>query len=168
MTHRASAEYKAFRAGAGAEGLLERPSDLRFWRPSSVGFLTRDDDDGSRGPVNFMDRGRHASPSSGTRQYIVVDELMPRPGRKDQILKQLHGLAREAKRRDQVLSFWVLHREDGEGLLVFARYEDKDEWARFECRDAVPAMWKGVYESVVDEGQRRTTWIESGLGFLGR
>ena len=93
---------------------------------------------------------------------------MPRPGRKDQILKQLHGLAREAKRRDQVLSFWVLHREDGEGLLVFARYEDKDEWARFECRDAVPAMWKGVYESVVDEGQRRTTWIESGLGFLGR
>lgn len=170
MTHRASAEYKAFRAAAGAEGLLERPSDLRFWRPSSVGFLTRDDDD-SRGPVNFMDRGRHASSSSGTRQYIVVDELTPRPGHKDQILKQLHGLVREAEREDQVLSFWVLHRGDGEqdeGLLVFARYEDKDEWARFEGRDAVAAMWNEVYELVVDEGQRRTTWIESGLGFLGR
>lgn len=166
MTHRASAEYKAFRAAAAAEGLLERPSDLQFWRPSSVGFLMRDDD-GSRGPVNFMDRGHH---SSGTRQYIVIDKLTPRPAHKDRILKHLHRLVREAEREDHVLSFWVLHRGDGEqdeGLLVFSRYEDKDEWSRFEDRDAVSAIWEGVYELVVDEGHR-TTWIESGLGFLGR
>ncbi|OJJ07667.1 hypothetical protein ASPVEDRAFT_155461 [Aspergillus versicolor CBS 583.65] len=40
VTHRASTEYKAFRAAVAEEGLLARPSDLRYWRPLS-GFLTR-------------------------------------------------------------------------------------------------------------------------------
>lgn len=75
-----------------------------------------------------MDQGRHAS--SGNRQYIVVDEMIPRSGYKEQILRQLHGLAWEAEREDQVLGLWVLYRgygEQDEGLLVFAQYEDKDK-----------------------------------------
>ncbi|KAJ5604593.1 hypothetical protein N7510_009747 [Penicillium lagena] len=155
VTHRASAEYKAFRAAVGEEALLDRPSDLRFWRPSSVGFLTHD-----HKLVSFMT-------STGTNQYIVVDELTPLAGKKGQVLEQLRRLAQDAKQIDQVLSFWVLHRGDGEqdeSLLVFARYEGKAEWANFENQSK--KTWKEVYE--LSGEQRRTTWIESGLGFLGR
>ncbi|KAL3475208.1 hypothetical protein BJX99DRAFT_230192 [Aspergillus californicus] len=155
ISHRASAEYKAFRAAVGEEGLLERPSDLRFWRPASVGFLTRAN--ARPNSMNFMRRDRSS-------QYIVVDELTPDPGQKHRVLETLQVLAREAEGREKVLSFWVLHRGDGEldeSVMVFARYEDRDEFCRFDGSSAA-AEWKAV------RGIKRTTWVESGLGFLGR
>lgn len=74
VTHRASVEYKAFRAAVNEEKLLEQPSDLRFWRPIDVGFLTRDKS------IDFMD-----DQSAGDR-YIVVDELMSESGQSEFVL----------------------------------------------------------------------------------
>jgi hypothetical protein len=105
--------------------------------------------------------------STGTNHYIVVDELTPLAGYKGQVQEQLRQLAQDAKQIGQVHSFWVLHRGDGEqdeSLLVFARYEGKNEWANFENQSK--RAWKEAYE--LSGEQRRTTWIESGLGFLGR
>ncbi|KAL4866029.1 hypothetical protein BDV12DRAFT_210756 [Aspergillus spectabilis] len=166
ITHRASTEYKAFRTAVSEKALLARPSDLRYWRPSPVGFLTR----GGGGPdtANFMVRGSRAT-LGGARQYIVVDELTPQAGQRESVLQQLEELAREAQREARVLSFWALHRGDGEadeGLLVFARYKDKDAWAAFMGRSTVTGVWKATAGLL--EGQVRTTWVECGLGFLSR
>lgn len=105
--------------------------------------------------------------STGTNDYVVVDELTPLAGHKGQLLEQLRRLAQDARQINQVLSFWVLHRgvgEQDESLLVFARYESKNEWANFENQSK--EAWKEAYE--LSGEQRRTTWVESGLGFLGR
>jgi quinol monooxygenase YgiN len=152
-THRASAEYKAFRGAVGPEGLLERPSDLRFWRPL-LGFIVQGE------PVDFS--------TSASEQYIVTDELTPNSGKKGKVIEQLQLLAREAE-GSRVLSFWILHRGDeetDESLLIFARYRDKKELLDIEDRSEIQASWKKVHESCA--GTRRTSWLASGLGFLGR
>jgi quinol monooxygenase YgiN len=161
ITHRASAEYKAFRAAGGAEGLLERPSDLRFWRPSSIGFLKRSSH--GHGSDIFQERHHDLGP-----QYIVVDEITPRSTCKDAVLERLNRMANVAEKDESVLSFWVLHRGDEEqdqNILVFSRYRDKSAWAQF-CSHKTASAWEDVH-SLSDE-QRTTTWVESGLGFLGR
>ncbi|KAL3462173.1 hypothetical protein BJX64DRAFT_288712 [Aspergillus heterothallicus] len=153
-THRASAEYKAFRAAVGAEGLLDRPSDLRFWRPL-LGHLVYQEE-----PVDFS--------ASTTSQYIITDELTPLPGRKEHVVEQLGMLAHQAEKR-QVPSFWVLHRGDGEqdeSLLVFARYNDQNGCVDIDGQSEIKESWGRVYELCASK--RRTTWVESGLGFLGR
>lgn len=101
-------------------------------------------------------------------QYIVVDELTPEPGNKNGALEKLRYLSREAEKSVQVLSFWVLQRGDEENddsLLVFARYGNKHEWSAFEDVSSAET-WKAVYRLCSEK--RRTTWIDSGLGFLGR
>ncbi|KAL2833754.1 hypothetical protein BDW59DRAFT_156556 [Aspergillus cavernicola] len=110
-SHRASAEYIAFRAAVAEEGLLERPSDLRFWRPASLGFLTHENV--GRDSMDFMLRDNKQSRARAL-QYVVVDELTPRAGEKTLVLEQLGVLVKEAEGIDKVLSFWVLHRGDGE------------------------------------------------------
>lgn len=115
-----------------AEALLARPSNLRYWRPSSVGFLGRTTQDGE------------AVSKTKSPAYIVVEELTPRVGKKGAVLRQLDGLAREAEQDTCVLSFWVLHRGEGDeddGLLVFVRCESKDAWAGFMARGVVAEPW---------------------------
>ena len=154
VTHRASTEYRAFRAAVAEEGLLARPSDLRYWRPVS-GFLTRTTQEA-------------AASKTESQAYIVVEELTPKYAQKGSILRQLEGVVREAEQDSSVLSFWVLHRGEGdeaERLLVFIRCESKDTWAGLMARDAVTKPWetmKGLLDS-----HMRTTWVEC-LGFLGR
>ncbi|KAL4876150.1 hypothetical protein BJY04DRAFT_223373 [Aspergillus karnatakaensis] len=166
VAHRASSEYKAFRAAVGEEGLLARPSDLRYWRPSGVGFLSREGDAGDSTTVNFMERNNRL-PVAEARQYIVVDELTPQAGKKEAVLQQLAGLAEEAEEEPRVLNFWVLHRgigEEDEGLLVFSRYKDRNAGTTF--MEGTVEAWKTT--STFLEGERRTTWVESGIGFLNR
>lgn len=161
ITHRASAEYKAFRTAVTTEGLLERPSDLRFWRPSSIGFLKRSKD--GQGSDIFQEK----APGQGL-QYIVVDELTPRSTFKDAVLEQLGKMANVAEQDDHVLSFWVLNRgeeEQDQSILVFSRYKDKNAWIQFYSRK-ISSVWEGVH--ALSDEQRRTTWVESGVGFLGR
>ncbi|KAJ5661368.1 uncharacterized protein N7484_000740 [Penicillium longicatenatum] len=156
IEHRASAEYKAFRIAVGEEELLEQPSDLRFWRPTDVGFLTR------RGSIDFAGGLVHG------KQYIVVDELRTELGKCDLVFDHLRKIAVEAENVEQVFSFWVLRREDEKDLtfMVFSGYLEKEAWAKFNAQAAVDEAWVTVYGS--SEEQKRTTWVESGLGFLGR
>lgn len=156
IEHRASAEYKAFRIAVGEEKLLEQPSDLRFWRPTDVGFLT------CKEPIDF------AGGLVYGKQYIVVDELLAKLGKADLILDLLRKIAVEAKNVEQVFSFWVLRREDETNptFMVFSGYLEKEACARFNAQAAVDQAWVTVYGS--SEEQKRTTWVELGLGFLGR
>lgn len=155
MTHRASAPYKAFRAAVGEENLLERPSDLRHWRPTGIGFLTR------AGPVNLMDRDE-----AKERGYVVVDEMTPSPGMKSVALEKLGNLA-EAAESAAVGSFWVLESglEDNGELYVFSRFDSKAACESFEEK-GVRLSWHSL-ESVC-QWSRRTTWVDSGLGFISR
>jgi quinol monooxygenase YgiN len=164
QTHRASAEYKTFRAAVGAEELLEFPSDLRFWRPF-MGFMKREGKDPEAD--QFFS---HKQPlSAETCQYIVVDELLPKPRYKDSLLKSLSELVQRAEQNQNILSFWVLNREDKDedpGLLVFARYVNRRAWIEFEESEEISAAWKEANYSC--QWPRRTIWVDSGIGFLGR
>jgi quinol monooxygenase YgiN len=165
ITHRSSAEYKTFRAAVGEEGLLERPSDLRFWRPTTIGFLTQSSEDDSS--ANFIARGNQVSYEK--QQYIVVDELKPRLGQKEDVLNQMRSLVALAERQTGVLSFWVLRRDDNEqddSLMVFSRYDSKDAGSRFCNQKDVSGIWDVI--ASLTEQNRTTTWVESGLGFLAR
>lgn len=142
---------------------MEKPSDLRFWHPTDIGFLTR------KKQVNF------ASPeTTGGRQYIVVDELLPNTGRKSDILSRLESLAARSRGEETVLTFWVLDRGatqqdtgsiDGDGIYVFARFQDKSSYKQFQS-DFGEAGWNEI--DSLCEKRTTTTWVEAGLGFLGR
>lgn len=107
--------------------------------------------------------------SAETRQYIVVDELLPMPGYKDSLLKSISVLVQRADQNQNILSFWVLKHEDkdeDEGLLVFARYVNRRAWTEFEELEEISAAWKEANYSC--QWPRRTIWVDSGIGFLGR
>ena len=156
VTHRASAPYKAFRAAVAEEKLLDRPSDLRFWRPTGVGFLTRPS------AVVLM-----KTPVGSDCRYVVVDELTPRPDMKDKALDNLRNQAALAANDSSVVSFWVLHRGEGEAdesLYVFSMFDTK---AHAEAFDREARTIRGLVDDCCGD-VRRTTWVECGIGFLGR
>ncbi|SPO06781.1 uncharacterized protein DNG_09475 [Cephalotrichum gorgonifer] len=158
VTHRASAPYKAFRAAVREESLLERPSDLSFWRPTGVGFL------GRPGTINLM---KEEGTGPGL-QYAVVHELVPAAGMKGQALAELRKVADLAENSPSAASFWVLHRGDGDkdgSLYVFGLFTTRMVAEKFETGES-----RGVWERLEDmcESTRRTTWVECGIGFIGR
>lgn len=156
MAHRASAPYKAFRAAVGAEGLLERPSDLRFWRPTGIGFLGRPD------TVNLM-----KEVTDPHCQYAVVTELTPGQGMKSQALTELRKVADLAENTASVASFLVLHRGDDdadESIYVFSLFNTKLEAKTFEDGEA-GEVWRGL-EKICKS--RITTWVACGIGFIRR
>lgn len=156
MTHRASSPYKAFRAAVAQEGLLERPSDLRFWIPTGIGFL------GRPGTVNLMKTGH-----GDECQYAIVNELRPGAGMKGNTLEQLRRLACLAADTASIRSFSVLDRgaqDQDETLLVFGLFTTKNDANRFEDGYA-KEIWQSLEEACE---RRRTTWVECGVGFIGR
>ncbi|KAJ4298003.1 hypothetical protein N0V90_005902 [Kalmusia sp. IMI 367209] len=107
ITHRASTPYKAFRHAVAQEGLLERPSDLRFWRPTGIGFLTK------TGPL--------ACSASSEEEFVVIYEISPKYAQKENVLQRLRTVAQRAGGDGSALSFWVLDRGgegDGNGVYV--------------------------------------------------
>ncbi|KAL2067202.1 hypothetical protein VTL71DRAFT_1626 [Oculimacula yallundae] len=162
VAHRASDEYKAFQKAVGEEGLLARPSDLRFWRPAGIGFLTKKDQ------VVFSDQG-----GSVGKQYIITDELTPRHGSKGELLDILSGIAEAALNDESALSFWVQDRIGTDTGVLLEGIEDT-LYLFLRCRDQASAevFWgKTVASKLANlefENRRTTTWIDSGIGFLGR
>ncbi|VUC32383.1 unnamed protein product [Clonostachys rosea] len=158
VDHRASEEYKAFRAAVARECLLSRPSDLGFWRPMDIGFASRD------GGLNL------ATIAQGRARYAVVHELGFDADRRGVVKAALTNLADQALDTPTVLSFWPLARDEGDegdggSALVFSVFDDKAAAETFES-----ARTSCVWEQIVSlcKSRRRTTWIESGIGFIGR
>ncbi|KAH7071564.1 hypothetical protein BKA63DRAFT_74846 [Paraphoma chrysanthemicola] len=164
VEHRASSEYKAFRAAVSEQGLLAKPSDLRFWHPTGIGFLSKKSQEVFTPPS-----------APGKLQYIVTDEMTTRPGAKAQTLDRLLKAAAIARENAAVLSFWVQDRiglQDGraEGLddnelYILVRCKDKEAYDLFYGATNT-ITWQPVEDLVIE--RRRTTWVESGLGFIGR
>ncbi|OAL46296.1 hypothetical protein IQ07DRAFT_590482 [Pyrenochaeta sp. DS3sAY3a] len=163
VEHRASPEYKDFRTAAGEEKLLSKPSDLRFWRPGGIGFLTK----GAPavfGPVE----------SSSRLQYLVTEEINPRNGERSKIFELFRRIVANAEQDDATLTLWVQDRigtpdtrpekiED-ESLFVLLRFEDRNGADAFYSQ--TKSEWAKIRE--LSEHNRRTTWVESGIGFIGR
>ncbi|KAH7079813.1 hypothetical protein FB567DRAFT_595794 [Paraphoma chrysanthemicola] len=164
VEHRASSEYKAFRAAVGEQGFLAKPSDLRFWHPAGIGFLSKKSQEIFTPPT-----------SSDELQYVVTDELTTRPGAKAQALDHLGKAAAIARENDAVLSFWVQDRAgirdiraeglDNNELYILVRCKNKEAYDLFYSATNT-VTWE-LIEDLVNE-RRRTTWVESGLGFIGR
>lgn len=154
QTHRAGEDYKQFRAAVASEGLFTEYPDLRFWKPTGVGFMTRS-------PVNF------AGDRKGEKQYFVVQELSPAKGGKLKLLEGLGEVAGQAQSSDKVNSFWVLDRADpgdGEDVVVVSRFDSKEDYDAFAQSER--EAWKTVSGQVKVEIV--TTWVEAGIGFLNR
>ena len=153
-THRAGKAYQAFRAAVVNENLLNGYPDVRFWRPTGVGFLTQ---------VSVNLEKSH----EGSFGYIVIQYLVPREGTKAKILDNLQSLAILAEKSESVGSFWVLGRdnhEDGQDLTLFAAFERSEDYGSF--RSAEPNRWMSVED--LCEKAVTTTWTNSSIGFLGR
>ncbi|CAG9981760.1 unnamed protein product [Clonostachys byssicola] len=155
VDHRASEEYKAFRAAVAGECLLSRPSDLRFWRPMGIGYDSREG--GLDLAVRAQDRPR----------YAVVHELEFDADCRGVVKATLARLAGQALETPAVLSFWPLGREeeDGGSTLVFSLFYDKEAAETFESAPN-SCVWQKI--AGLCKSQRRTTWIECGIGFIGR
>lgn len=164
VEHRASDEYKAFRKAVGEEGLLAKPSDLQFWHPTDIGFLTKG------AAAKFPAESNGYEP-----QYIITDEFKSTSENRGQVLGTLKGIATVAENDEAVLSFWVLSRVgldgvvssevDGDSIYVFMRFASRGTSKPF-CEERTASEWKQLKPLCVD--RRRTTWVESGIGFLGR
>jgi len=155
-THRAGEAYREFRAAVAAEGLLNGYPDMRFWCATGMGFLTR-------APINMMvDR------EATKNQYIVVQDLSPKQGAKSKVLDTLGSVVNSVESVSSVGSFWVLEREnkeDGDDVIVFARFDYKNSYEAFMATDA-GQTWKTVGD--LCQAALTTTWTEAGIGFLGR
>lgn len=138
------------------EKLLDRGSDLRFWRPTGVGFMRRS-------PVaNVMSNG-----SSETCQYLIRNDLKPRSSMKQDVLSHLEVLAHLAM-DGTATTFWALHRGDDyqdESLLVLSLFANKSQAKAFET-GAAGDVWRDVESKC--SSRKRTTWLECGIGFVGR
>jgi quinol monooxygenase YgiN len=165
IEHRASEEYKAFREACGREELLVRPSDLQFWHPAGVGFINKGT------PAAFPEKA-----AGSELQYIITDEFKANTGEKMAILERLANIAAIARKNEAVLSFWVLGRvrDDGsvvpevdeDSLYLFLRCENKDTSDIVYEKEETLADWEDISLRCVN--RRKTTWVESGIGFLGR
>ncbi|KAK7227853.1 hypothetical protein V2G26_000023 [Clonostachys chloroleuca] len=155
VDHRASDEYKAFRAAVAGESLLSRPSDLRFWGPMGIGYASRE------GGLDLTVRAQ------GRIRYAVVHELEFDADCRGVVKAALTSLADRAIDTPAVLTFWPLGREEGDegSVLVFSVFDDKGAAETFESAPN-SCVWQQI--TGLCKSQRRTTWIESGIGFIGR
>jgi hypothetical protein len=146
----------------GEEGLLVRPSDLRFWHPTGIGFLTKHVHE------RFLQRESRSSV-----QYLVTNEFIPKAGMRGEVFDVLRTIATAAQEDDSVLTFWVQDRfevsaesvgnSDDETVYVLLRCRDRSRFDEFVARTA---EWKTIGH--MSEARRTTTWIDSGIGFIGR
>lgn len=140
----------------GEEGLLERPSDLRYWKPTDIGFVIRP---GIEGQMKV--------PPVGEGRYLIVNELGPNVSSKGQVMAQMRELATLAGDSRSVVSFLVLDRGEGdadESVYVFSLFEDKATAKEWE--NAGSGIWSDL--EAICLRRRRTTWRECGIGFIGR
>ena len=101
------------------------------------------------------------------KEYIVVEEATTSPGMKSAVMRELTVLADAAAAAPHVRSFWVLDRglDENNELLIFTRFESKAVWEDFEGQAAKP-VWQKL--KAICEWTRRTSWAESGIGFISR
>lgn len=162
VAHRASEQYKMFRHAVGTEALLERPSDLEFWRSTDIGFLTKD------GLSIFSPKD-----ADEELQYIVTDELAVPIASIDAVLEQLQKIAQAAKRESSVETFWVLTRDVDDhcsgnvdnNVYVLLRFRSRAAYELYR-RTASRTEWNLISQLTLK--RRTTTWEESGIGFLGK
>jgi heme-degrading monooxygenase HmoA len=127
---------------------------MRFWRPTGAGFLTRT-------PTEFKSSG---DPSAG---YIIIQDLgLDNSTAKAKAIDELNVSAKSSEAG--VESFYILEREnaeDGDDLIVFARFDSAKNYASFRAAQA-GQQWKAA--EALAKSVRTTKWNESGVGFLGR
>jgi quinol monooxygenase YgiN len=157
-THRASAPYKDFRTACASEKLLDRPSDLRYMEPLGLGFMTRDWE-----PVVLQ--------SQESQGYVVVERLKPKPGNRPQLLEAVRELSGHADAVGQgVHTFWSLGyraEDNDETVVLFERFASKNAYTDyFLAQPKVVAARKHIADLCAEE--QLTTWVDAGIGFIGR
>lgn len=114
-------------------------------------------------PVDFESKSQQASP-----WYIGIQDLVPRNGSRSRLLEVLRALAKVAETSAGVESFWVLERsdkEDGDDLILFSAFVSKAKFGTFVFSEQA-AAWNAVRE--LCQNTTTTTWLGSGIGFVGR
>ncbi len=118
------------RASVGPENILERPTDLRFLQPTGIGFMTR-------GGMDLFGIDDHLNEND--RSLVVVQEIRPKQGSKQKLLKDLEVLACHVQNLDRgTACFWVLEYLDeysDNGILVFSRFDNDAEYQKhIDCQ----------------------------------
>ncbi|KAJ1333120.1 (4S)-4-hydroxy-5-phosphonooxypentane-2,3-dione isomerase [Microdochium nivale] len=161
VTHRSSAAYKNFREAVGAENLLDKSSDLRYRQPLDFGFLIPA---GANATV-YQDQPKTAA-------YIVLEFLQPAPGRRGELLDLLRDTASTMQNigQDVVQSFWpteLVEAQDDEMVVIFQRYTSKQAYEDTVLGSEEIKAYREKWQEICSQ-QQRTTWVDSGLGFIGR
>ena len=118
---------------------------MRFWCPTGIGFL-------NHSPINMT--AGHAAPK---KQYMVIQDLAPGQDLKSKVLGKLGAVAQSAEGVLNVGSFWVLereHKEDGDDVILFARFDCKDSYEAFVHTDA-GRTW-GTVSGLCESAQRKS------------
>lgn len=134
------------RAAVGENKLLERPSDLRFLQPTGTGFL--------HGPLRG-DTGDIVGP-----EYMIVDEVRPKPGHGQQAARELLLTALKSAveeldvitTNNECLTFWVLEYRpeyDDNSLVVVSRYQSKQVYDEISSRTDIIHNLRSVFISQI-------------------
>jgi hypothetical protein len=170
--HRSSAPYKAMRESVGTNELLQKPTDLRFLQPTGVGFMCRESPTGAS--LLFQDVLPHILRNSDGKlpgeHYVVVYEMQPlSKAEKDQAVEIVREIADKiiSEAKTAWLSFWLLEYKPeygDEGLKLFTMFRDKES---FEKEQHIFTDIQRKTKSLTSSA-RTTTWLQSGIGFIGR
>jgi hypothetical protein len=144
--------------------LLTKPSDLRFWHPTGIGFLTKETQEIFKPQT-----------STAKLQYLATDEFVAKPGETAKVLHYLRKAAAIAQKDDSVLTFWVqdrvgssngrAERVDNDKLGILVRCRHKQAFDAF-LKTTKAVAWDPIAQ--LSDERRTTTWVESGIGFIGR
>jgi quinol monooxygenase YgiN len=141
-----SGPYKKMRASVGPDKILERPTDLRFLQPTSIGFMTR-------GGMDVFEIDDHLNEDN--RSLVVVQEIRPKQGSKQKLLKDFEVLACHVQNFDKgTACFWVLEyleEYSDNGIVVFSTFDTDTEYQKHincqkmeETRFAVCLLLRGT------------------------
>ncbi|KAE9374240.1 hypothetical protein N431DRAFT_481499 [Stipitochalara longipes BDJ] len=149
--HRMSGPYKNMRATVGPYQILERPTDLRFLQPTGIGFM-------ARGSMDLFDNDDHLNEDD--RSLVVVQEIRPKQGSKQELLKYFEILASHARKSSEgVACFWVLeyleeYLEDG--VVVFSRFDTDAEYQKHVDCSEMKQIRDKINENT--DSMRTTKW----------
>lgn len=126
ITHRSSAPYKKMRSSVIPEKILSEPTDLRFLRPTGIGFLNK-----SGGTILFS---TDDSIKDEQKDLIAVIEIRPKENRREALLRDMKEMADHIEVNEpETGSFWALEylpEYSESGLVIFSRFENSSEYQK--------------------------------------
>jgi quinol monooxygenase YgiN len=133
--HRSSAPYKKMRTSVVPEGILSKPTDLRFLQPAGIGFMNRP------GELSRFQTGDKTNLKQ--LSFIEVLKILPKHGAKAEVLEVIKKLAVHALQDKGSTTFWALEylpEYSDSSVLLFSVYDSRAAYDSYTSTEEISKL----------------------------